>query len=123
MTAPTRVGTVAVLRDRLYPTEVGWMAVTPGEYPIMRYIDGSGYFFQLRGRRVKPGEATTQRLGPGLFAMNRSPDMPYGPVRTFPGPHYSPADFAELLEHPEATEGAREQRIRIRLDTGAEGSR
>lgn len=93
----TQVGTVEVLRLRLYPidptsehplrTEV---AVEPGVYPVYRKYDA--YRWVLRGRINE----RMAKIGDGLFVMNDG-DVPTGLEVQFPSRAYGPEQFMEFL--------------------------
>jgi hypothetical protein len=109
-----QIGTVELLRPRIYQTESGPMAVKPGTYPVLRGRDGH-VTLQLTGRLNDRQDASTERIGDGLFALIPGHDKPVGPVKVFPTGYWSPVEFADLLSHPVSTEGDPEQRLRFRL--------
>lgn len=111
MTA-TIVGSMELLKLRVYETETGDMAVEPGTYPLVRQPSGH-YSVMLRGRPSRR-EMRTERLGPGLFAM-RCNDAVRGPEWEFPHGYWTAAEFAELLKDPVALEGHPDQRLRFHL--------
>lgn len=115
----TRVGTVEILRDRVYqidPTSAALDAstavVTPGVYPLYRDFDC--HYWLLTGRLNYRGLRT---LSDGMFAIHQGDD-PSGPEVTFPSKRFAPSEWAELLAHEQATEGHPAQRIRITITDG-----
>jgi hypothetical protein len=111
-----RVGTVEVLRQRVYAidpnngdrggTEV---VVEPGPYPVYRKCDA--YRWMMRGRVNERNE----KIGDGLFILHAG-DRPAGPKVKFPSRTFGAEQFAELLEEPVCQPGP-EQRLRFSIDS------
>jgi hypothetical protein len=117
MTAHRQVGTVEILRTRIYPLDSQTddnplsttVVVDPGVYPLFRYFDAT--YWMMTGRINGRG---IDKIGDGLFTMNCS-DAPSGPEVRFPSRRFGPDEWAELLAEPTCTEGAPEQRLRINV--------
>lgn len=109
-----KIGTVELLRQRIYSTESGDMCVDPGVYEVRRSRDGYISLW-LTGRLNDRQEASTERIGEGLFALRRGHDRPTGPDKAFPAGYWSPEQFADLLADPVSTEGDPEQRLRFTI--------
>lgn len=111
----TQVGTVEILRFRIYPldpqnqdmlrTEV---AVEPGSvFPLYRKYDA--FMWLMQGRINE----RTEKIGDGLFAMNNG-DKPTGLEVQFPSMTFGAEQFEKLLADPAFQPGP-EQRVRIEL--------
>lgn len=115
----TRIGTVEILRLRIYPIDpMGeptplrtYVAVEPGIYPVLRKFDA--YRWMMTGRINERNE----KIGDGLFVMHGS-ENPTGPVVTFSSRVYGVEQFAEFLADPICQEGP-EQRLRFELTEDA----
>lgn len=113
-----QVGTVEILRLRLYPidpysdsvlrTEV---AVEPGAYPVYRRFDA--YRWIMQGR-INERQA---KIGDGLFEMHGG-DVPTGPEVQFSSAVFGAEQFAELLTEPECQPGPK-QRLRFLIPAAA----
>jgi hypothetical protein len=110
-----QIGTVEVLRFRIYNTESGSMAVDPGVYPVLRHPDRH-VSLMLTGRKNHRTPGSFEVLEPGLFALNSPVDDPTGEPVEFPYGYWSPSEFEELLRWKGATDGQPEQRLRFRLE-------
>lgn len=113
-----QVGTVEILRQRIYPidpvtrtdtfgqrTEV---VVEPGVFPVYRKADA--YLWVMRGVLNERNE----KIGDGLFVMHGG-DNPVGLEVQFPSMTFGPEKFAEFLTEPICQDGP-EQRLRFSLD-------
>lgn len=111
----TQVGTVEILRFRIYPldpqnqdilrTEV---AVEPGSvFPLYRKYDA--FMWLMQGRINE----RTEKIGDGLFAMNNG-DKPTGLEVQFPSKIFGAEQFEDLLTDPAFQPGP-EQRVRVEL--------
>lgn len=118
MTGRRRVGSVQILRTRIYTIdpEAGLGDVTattavvePGEYPV--YRRGDTTYWMLTGYLNKRG---FERLGDGMFAINNSDEASDDEV-TFPSKQLGPQEFADLLVDPVCLDGP-EQRLVFTLD-------
>jgi hypothetical protein len=116
VTAPTRIGTVEILRQRIYPLDAqahdstrSTVIVEPGVYDL--FSDGLTTFWMMRGQLNERGP---WRLGDGMFSM-RGGDMPSEIEVVFPSQRFGPDEWAELLAEPTFTEGHADQRIRVTL--------
>jgi hypothetical protein len=96
-----RIGTVDVLRLRIYPLDAEssldsgrFVVVTPGEYPL--YRTGDATYWMLTGQL---NARDWHRIGDGLFLAGGSP-RGEGPPVTFPSQIYGPDAFAKLLKDP-----------------------
>jgi hypothetical protein len=111
------VGTVEILRDRLYkidPYNRSDMAteavVEAGIYPL--YSDDFSYLWLMSG--LLNGQFL--RRGDGLFLA--TPDVNAVPLNitvSFPSKLFGPSDWEELLAHPSTQEGHPDQRLRITI--------
>ncbi|HEX6968937.1 MAG TPA: hypothetical protein VF174_09045 [Micromonosporaceae bacterium] len=115
----TRIGTVQILRDRIYSLDPENHALTattvlvaPGTFDL--YDDDGARFWLMRGRLNKRG---TWRMGDGLFALYQW-DEPSDVEVTFPSRRFGPDEWTEMLSTPSATEGADGQRIRVTIYEG-----
>lgn len=113
-----QVGTVELLRHRVYKTEAGDMFVEPGTYPVLRHPDGH-YSYMLTGRLNHRTPGSFEVLEPGLFAVNSPVDEQSGELVEFPYGYWSVEGFAELLDWEGSIEGHPEQRLRFNLYAGA----
>lgn len=116
MSAPTRIGTVEILRARTYSLDAeshddtrSTVIVEPGTFDL--FSDGMTTFWMMRGQINKGG---ISRLGDGMFSM-RAGDVPSGIEVVFPSKRFGPDEWAELLTEPNFTEGHPEQRLRVTL--------
>ena len=115
---PTRIGTVEILRPRVYPLIPGTpggqsMVVEPGTYDLFR--EGDETFWIMSGRKNRRVEPTIENWGGGMFAARGGGDVPTGPAVTFSSARFSPEAWADLLAEPNFTEGHPEQRLRVTL--------
>ncbi|HEX4395724.1 MAG TPA: hypothetical protein VH084_29965 [Mycobacterium sp.] len=108
------IGTVEVLRSRVYKTDTGDMFVEPGTYPVLRHPD-KHVSFLMTGRSSHRTPGSFERLEAGLFAVTNPLDHPAGELKEFPYGYWSPRDFANLQEWEGAIEGHPGQRLRITL--------
>jgi hypothetical protein len=110
-----QVGTVEILRLRIYPIDPmaedsplrTYVAVEPGVYPVFRKFDA--YRWMMEGRINK----RTAKIGDGLFEMNAG-DMPTGPEVRFSSQVFGAEQFAEFLNDPMCQPGP-EQRLRFNI--------
>lgn len=109
-----RVGTVEVLRLRIYPLDPAndsvlrtTVAVEPGVYPVWR--KGDVYRWMFTGRINDRNE----KISDGLFVMHGG-DNPLGPEVTFPSLTYGPDELAKLLAESICQPGPA-QRLRFRI--------
>lgn len=108
------VGTVEVLRRRVYPLDPATgdhplstsVVVEPDTFPVFRDVDA--YYWMMTGRI----NARHRKIGDGLFVMGGQ-DEGEGPTVTFPSPRFGPEQLAELLAEPTCTEGDPAQRLRF----------
>lgn len=108
-----QVGTVEVLRLRIYPidpfsklrTVCTEVVVEPGTFPVYRKYDAFRWI--MRGRINERNE----KIGDGLFNMH-SGDVPTGLEVQFPSPAYGPEQFAEFLADSLCQPGP-DQRLRF----------
>jgi hypothetical protein len=119
MSASEPIGTVEILRHRVYTTDSGDLSVSPGVYPIHRSEFGI-YSFMLRGRLSKWVAPEMETLEPGMFMIRPGGDKPRGSELPCPYGHWTPKAFAELLADPVATEGHPDQRLRFRLEAASD---
>lgn len=115
----TRIGTVELLRPRVYPFDGGDMSVEPGVYPVV-WHPGGHVTFLLTGRRSHHTSNDVQSRGGGMFLVRPGHDEHEGDEFEFPYGCWSPTDFAALLDDPVAIEGHRDQRLRFDLSTEEE---
>lgn len=95
-----QVGTVTILRERIYPIDpfaeelssilATTVVVPPGVYPVYRKFDA--YRWVMRGH-INERHA---KIGDGLYELN-SGDRPTGLEVQFPSGVYGAEAFAELL--------------------------
>lgn len=111
---PVRVGTVEILRMRIYNLDAACtddfgttVIVEPGIYPLYREVDV--HFWLLTGQINKRG---FYRLGDGLFTMQQS-DEPNGVVVTFPSKRFGPSEWTNLMSEDAFAEGSPGQRVRV----------
>lgn len=109
------IGTVELLRHRVYSTEDGEMFVEPGTYPVLRHPDDH-VSFMLTGKHNTRTPGSFEVLGDGLFAVSTPLDEQSGQPVEFPYGYWSPEQFADLQEWEGAVEGHPEQRLRIKLE-------
>src|SRR5262245_16311382 len=102
----TKIGTVEILRHRIYPLDAEsrdelrtTVVVEPGIYDV--YGDGLSTFWLMRGH-VNP--RSIRRMGDGLFMMQPSDQSSDVEVQ-FPSQVFGPDEFADLLAGPECAEG------------------
>lgn len=106
------LGTVTVLKQRIYPidptsnhplrTEV---VVEPGVFSVWRHYDTVRWY--MRGRI----SGRNEKIGDGLFVMGGG-DKPGGPQVEFPSMIYGLEQFAEFLNDPICEDGP-DQRLRF----------
>lgn len=111
-----RVGTVEVLRLRVYPLDPEsrddlrtTVLVQPGSYDV--YSDGFTTFWMMTGQINRRG---FERMGDGLFAAVTG-DAPSGVEVRFPSSRFGPDEWAAFLAEPTCTEGHPDQRLRFSL--------
>jgi hypothetical protein len=109
-----QVGTVELLRHRVYKTEAGDMFVEPGTYPVLRHPD-EHLSFMLTGRLNHRTPGSFEVLEPGLLAVNSPVDEQSGKPVEFPYGYWSPKQFADLQGWEGVLEGHPGQRLRISL--------
>ena len=115
MTGWDQVGTVEILRQRIYPIDphnTGPLrteaVVEPGVFPVYRKFDA--YLWILTGQLNERHE----KIGDGLFSMH-SGDIPGVLQVTFPSPTFGAEQFAELLAEEMCQDGP-DQRLRFVID-------
>lgn len=121
MTEHEQVGTVEILRLRVYPLDPETrsdplstsVVVEPGTYPL--YRAGGARYWVMTGRR----NGRHMRIGDGAWVIG-GPDEGVGPELTFPSPMFGPDEWTELLAEPTFTEGHVEQRCRVVVAGGAQ---
>lgn len=111
-----RVGTVEIMRFRVYPIDPNaqhdplgtTVCVEPGVYPLYRRFDAYCWIMtgQINERQAK--------LGDGLYEISQG-DKPTGLEVQFPSRTYGPDEFADLLDSPVVKEGE-SQRLRILVE-------
>src|SRR4051794_21959974 len=109
------VGTVEILRSRLYPIDpynrdmgATEAIVEVGSYPLM--FDGYSHLWLMTG--VLNGQLL--RRGDGLFVATKAANaMPTNIDVVFPSKLFGPDDWEEFLTDPMCREGHSEQRLRI----------
>jgi len=113
----TRIGTVDILKRRIYPLDAesrdqlrSEVVVEPGSYEL--YRDGLATFWLMRGKLNRRG---TWRLGDGMFSLHPG-DEPSDVEVVFPSRRFGPDEWAELIAGVEFTDGPR-QRLRLHLLT------
>lgn len=115
----TRIGTVEVLRTRIYALDAAMshepMATTvivePGIYPLHR--DGLSTYWIMTGQINERG---FHRLGDGIFTMQPD-DNPTGVEVTFPSRTFGPDEWSDFTGNDVTTQdGHPEQRLRISVD-------
>jgi hypothetical protein len=109
----SQVGTVEILRLRVYTTEKGEYVVEPGIYPVFHDARTGRYSYLLEGRSSERIEPSFQPIGEGMFMVRPGGDKVSGPATTFPYGYWSEVEFADLLTDPSATEGDPQQRLRF----------
>lgn len=118
MSGRRRIGTVQILRTRIYNIDpearaddvnATTVVVEPGEYPV--YRRGDTTYWMLAGHLNKRG---FERLGDGLFAINPGDESSDDEV-VFPSKQLGPQEFADLLTDPVCLDGP-EQRLVFTLD-------
>lgn len=118
MTGPrvaVQVGTVEVLRLRLYPAPGGGDAIVePGTYPLMSEPDGTVRWL-MRGRRSTRHEPKFDDLGDGMFLVRPPGDEPGGEEIDVPSPSFTREQLRALLTEVGFVEGP-EQRVRVRVE-------
>ena len=109
-----RVGTVEVLRDRVYPLDPTsdstlrtTVFVEPGVYPVYRKADA--YRWLMTGRINERNE----KISDGLFVLHGG-DNPVGQEVTFPSSTYGPEQLADLMAESICQPGP-DQRLIFRL--------
>lgn len=109
-----QIGTMELLRKRVYTTESGEMAVEPGTYPVMRHAD-QRISLLLTGRSNRHTPGSFDVLGDGMFAVQPGGDRQDGAPVDFPYGYWSPEQFADLLTWEGCIDGHPEQRLRFTL--------
>lgn len=112
-----QIGTVEILRARVYRIDpqlnknlTGHEAlVQPGEYPVIS--DGLSYLWIMRGKLTN---ASVNR-GDGLFMFTPGVDTTIDVEVQFTSPFFGPDEWQDLLDHPIATEGHPDQRLRFKI--------
>lgn len=115
-----KIGTVELLRARIYPLDAETSAelchcphltviVAPGVFDL--YSDGLAFWWVMRGQLNQRG---AWRMGDGMFAVWPS-DRPSGIDVVFPSKRFGHDEWAKLLTEPELTEGHEHQRLRVSL--------
>lgn len=111
-----QIGTVEILRSRVYNLDPYWtdeiatqVVVDAGTYPLM--YDGYSHVWLLTGLL----NGNFLRRGDGLM-LGYGGDKPLvGLEVTFPTKLFGPDQWKELLAHETAIEGHPEQRLRITI--------
>lgn len=110
---PSKIGTVEILRPRVYSLDAesnddlrSTVIVEPGSYDL--YRDGMTTFWLMHGQLNRRG---TWRLGDGSFSLESS-DSPSGIEVVFPSKRFGPDEWTDLLAGPEFADGP-EQRLRV----------
>jgi hypothetical protein len=108
------VGTVEVLRERVYPLDPQsnditgtTVVVEAGHHPL--YSDGYTYVWLMEGDL----NGNFMRRGDGLFTGGH--DEKTGLRVRFPSPFFGPDEWRGMVSHPTAQEGHPEQRLRITI--------
>lgn len=110
----TQIGTVELLRPRVYPFDGGDMFVEPGTYPVV-WHPGGQVTFLLTGRHSRHAGTDVRELGDGLFMVRPGYDESDGDEVEFPYGCWSPTAFAELIDDPVAIERHPDQRLRFNI--------
>lgn len=117
MSGWNQVGTVEILRQRIYPIDpnnIGTLrtevVVEPGVFPVYRKFDA--YLWLMTGRLNERHE----KISDGLFAMHGG-DVPGGLSVIFPSPTFGVEQFAEFLSEEMCQEGPG-QRLRFKISEG-----
>ena len=107
------IGTVEILRTRVYPLDFeatnatrSEVVVEPGVYDLFR--DGFTTYWMMRGRL----NTRHERMGDGMFGM-RDGDRPSDIEVVFPSRRFGPDEWRDLLAEPAFIEGDPEQRMRV----------
>lgn len=111
-----QVGTVEVLRARIYPLDPNAsdeplrtsVAVEPGTYPVYRKYEA--YCWIMQGRL----DERSAKIGDGTYLMGGG-DSPTGLQVQFPSRTYGTEEFASFLDDPMCTPGA-SQALKFSLD-------
>jgi hypothetical protein len=110
-----QIGTVEVLRLRVYPAPGGGdTAVPPGVYPLIREPDGTIRWL-MRGRRSTWSQPRVEELGDGMFSVSGGGDMPRGKEIDVPSPGMDQEQFRSFLADPLVRDGGPDQRLRIKV--------
>lgn len=117
MTIARQIGTVELLRFRVYPIDPrnpygAEACVDPGTFPV--YSDGDTYSWVMTGHVNGAG---VRQIGDGLFEVNPN-DTPTEREVQFASRTFGRDEFAELLADPVCQEGPA-QRLRFHLDEQA----
>ena len=109
------IGTVEILRARIYPLDAetqddacSEVVVEPG--PCALYSDGLSTFWMMRGCLNRRG---IRRMGDGMFLMQAS-DEPSEIRVVFPSRIFGPDEWAALIAGTEFADGP-QQRLRLSL--------
>lgn len=112
----TKIGTVEVLRRRIYALDAyatselrSTVIVEPGLFDV--FSSGLTTFWMMSGELNKRGMWS---MGDGL-SMVIEGDTPSGIRVNFPSPRFGPDEWKKLLKEPTCTEGHPEQRLRFVL--------
>lgn len=115
-----RIGTVEILRLRIYPLDPNVspqpllstnVAVEPGIYPVYRKFDAICW---VMTGRINERHA---KIGDGLFEMNPG-DSPTGVEVQFPSPTFGVEEFRKFLNEPTCQPGE-DQRLKFRVEVAA----
>jgi hypothetical protein len=116
MSTPTRIGTVEILRQRIYSLDAeshddtrSTVIVEPGTFDL--FSNGLTTWWMMRGQLNERGP---WRLGDGMFSMGGG-DRLSGIEVVFPSKRFGPDEWAELLAETTFTEGHPDQRVRVML--------
>jgi hypothetical protein len=111
-----QVGTVEVLRHRIYPLDAGarddlrtTVCVAAGSYPVLS--DGISFVMMFTG--LVNGNSI--RRGDGLFFISGSDTPLPGLEVTFPGPVKGPDEWADLTSDPVCLDDHPDQRLRVKI--------
>lgn len=114
---PIQVGTVEILRMRVYNLDpysrddnATSVMVYPGTFPVYR-LSGGAHLWMMTGQLNN----RLERMGDGMFGLHNG-DVPSGIEVTFPSRTFGPDEWRDMLAHPQATEGDPQQRLRFEMN-------
>ncbi len=110
-----QVGTVEILRDRVYPLD----PTSEGPLATSVYVEaGTWPLYQRHGvtRWLMTGRINErhEKIGDGLFMFHSENDNPVGLEVRFPSRAYGPEQLAELMAEPLCQPGP-DQRLRFTI--------